>query len=268
MENLNYCRQMTKQFLAEQPTTEQDAHFRHLALVLAKVSTKFLLPDGGRLLLDKEYKALDETQPLRLPYPVIALEYYRGAKDPEAGLQKSSKAIIFANEYEDTIALTQVSWLDRKQHWWAMGTVQIPKTGYIDRNLKNADGWVGIASSHPLPPATHADFGDEVGAFISFMNIMQCSNVHVEKSAAKHENKKTKSALKFDSYHILTIDVPQSPGGSGMPSGPHRSPREHLRRGHIRRLADGRRIWVNAAIVGAGKGAGVVSKDYTLRHAA
>ena len=55
---------------------------------------------------------------------------------------------------------------------------------------------------------------------------------------------------------------------NGMPSGHHRSPREHLRRGHIRRLADGRRIWVNAAIVGAGKGVGVVSKDYALRHAA
>jgi hypothetical protein len=267
MEHLNYCRQLTKQLLGEIESSGTVTHEQQLAMLAAKVSTKFLLPDGGRLVDDPEFKALDETQPLRMPYQVIALEYYRGGSDPEPGLNKSSKAIVFAHEYEENIALTQVSWGDALKRWVIAGTVLIPKTGYIDRTVM-INGRVGVKYSHPKPPATHKDFADEVGAFLSFLNILQCSNVHAERSEPKRGNKKTKAALSFDSYHILTIDIPKTGESNGAPTGTHRSPREHLRRGHIRRLADGRRIWVNAAIVGAGKGAGVVSKDYMLRHAA
>lgn len=267
MEHLNYCRQLTKQLYREIESSGKVTHQQQLAMLAAKVSTKFLLPDGGRLVDDQEFKALDESQALRLPYQVIALEYYRGGFDPAPGLNKSSKAIVFAHEYEDNIALTQVSWGDELRRWVIAGTVLIPKTGFIDRSVM-LNGRVGVKYSHPAPPATHEDFADEVGAFLSFLNILQCSNVHVERRLPKLGNKKSKSALGFDSYHILTIDVPPSTGISGAQTGPHRSPREHLRRGHIRRLSDGRRIWVNATVVGAGKGAGVVSKDYALRHAA
>jgi hypothetical protein len=99
------------------------------------------------------------------------------------------------------------------------------------------------------------------------LNALACSNVHIERSEPKKSSKKIKSALPFDTYHILTIDVPGNSGG-GMATGSHRSPREHLRRGHIRRLGDGRRIWVNATVVAAGRGAGVVTKDYAIRCAA
>lgn len=48
---------------------------------------------------------------------------------------------------------------------------------------------------------------------------------------------------------------------------PAASPREHLRRGHIRRLEDGRKFWINAAVVAAGNG-GKIHKDYGIRRAA
>lgn len=51
--------------------------------------------------------------------------------------------------------------------------------------------------------------------------------------------------------------------GGGM--GERVSPRTHLRRGHIRRLGDGRIIWVNAAMV-RGKTPGIVVKDYRLER--
>lgn len=103
---------------------------------------------------------------------------------------------------------------------------------------------------------------------LSFLNALQCVNVHIERSMPKKGNKKIKAALQFDSYHVLTIDVPGRPADLSGIGGPHRSPREHLRRGHIRRLTDGRRIWVNATVVAAGRGAGIVTKDYALRAAA
>jgi hypothetical protein len=77
MEHLNYCRQMTKQFLVDisQPGANK-AMLAH-AIDLAAASTKFILPDGGRLVDDPLLKGIDESQPLRLPYPFIALEYSR-----------------------------------------------------------------------------------------------------------------------------------------------------------------------------------------------
>ena len=103
---------------------------------------------------------------------------------------------------------------------------------------------------------------------LHFLNALSCANVHVERDLPKKAGKKINSALPFDTYHVLTIDVPGHAGAVGSPTGGHRSPREHLRRGHIRRLEGGRRIWVNATVVAAGRGAGVVTKDYALRAAA
>ena len=48
--------------------------------------------------------------------------------------------------------------------------------------------------------------------------------------------------------------------------GTHASPRVHLRRGHIRKIADGRTVWVQACVVGSKHG--MVLKDYKLRSAA
>jgi len=67
----------------------------------------------------------------------------------------------------------------------------------------------------------------------------------------------------FDDYHILTIESPKAAASDGGHGGSHRSPREHLRRGHIRRLEDGRKLWINATVVNAGVG-GKVSKDYRI----
>lgn len=55
----------------------------------------------------------------------------------------------------------------------------------------------------------------------------------------------------FDT-HTLVVHVAgggkYSPGGFG--SGGHASPRQHLRRGHIRRLPTGKNVWVQSCVVG------------------
>jgi hypothetical protein len=113
------------------------------------------------------------------------------------------------------------------------------------------------------------DYDDEVGALLNLLNVLSCRNVHTEKSLPKKTsmamNAGKKNAVPFDAYHYLVIDTPKKSESSGV-GGSHASPREHLRRGHIRRLADGRRIWVNATVVSAGSG-GVVAKDYVMRGA-
>jgi hypothetical protein len=85
----------------------------------------------------------------------------------------------------------------------------------------------------------------------------------LNKGAAK------RGALPFDEYRVLVVNAPGKEGAAQEHSAgamTHRSPREHLRRGHIRIYQSGRRIWVNSTLVNAGVG-GRISTVRDLRAA-
>jgi len=273
----NYCRQMKLQFseaMAKPGFPSANCAVLQNAITLADASQKFILPDRGRLYDDKEYKCLDETRPLRLPFPNIALEYsrcgsvasddYRLTEDHEA---RCSKVIVFAREVKaddgnDFIVLTAVNWLDAHGLWGPFPEVAIPCVGYLDRTVM-CNGRVAIKANLNGVPA--GDIADEIGALLCFINVLTCKNVHIEKTQNGKDGRKVKASLPFDSYHILSIESNAGTAPSGScPMRESRSPREHLRRGHIRRLHDGRRIWVNATVVSAGRGQCAVTKDYAV----
>lgn len=275
MHPLNYCRQMVKHFseMIAIPSVAPDvkAYMSH-CIDLAKASHKFLLPDGGRLYDDKDYRALDEREPLNLPYPLIAIEFERSAgylaSNPHtSGDVQPRKALLFARQREDCIAISVVVWAEHVGRWVPYPEVALPRTGYINRGSR-INGYVGVLLAQN--PSAFMDISgdeymDEVGALLCLLNVLQCRNVHVDTCAPSRvrASMTRKGALPFDTYHVLTIDAAPS-GTARYGAGSHRSPREHLRRGHIRRLEEGRRIWVNATVVAAGRGAGVVSKDYAI----
>lgn len=278
IKNLNYCREMVKQFnewaLIPSIPREQKQFHSH-CIDLAHASQKFILPDGGRLYDDPEYRALDESEPISLPFPLIAIEFTRSKeytgnnKHIESGYQPR-KSLLFARQREDAIAITIIVWAEHVGLWVPYPEIGLPRTNYLDRTQK-LNGYVAIKGNRSNEVIPFSDYSDEVGALLCMLNILQCKNVHIDQSEAsktrKAMNAGKKAALPFDSYHILTIDIPVS-SGDGHLTGGHRSPREHLRRGHIRHLADSRRIWVNATVVAAGRGAGVVTKDYAIRCSA
>lgn len=286
MEHLNYSRQLVTHCMDMLAIPSLDLERRALVssvVDLHGTSTKFILPAGGRLYDDKELRALDESVSLRLPYPYICLEYHSNGKeraeDEPIGFlncvpqyetkdfAKAPKRVVYARERSGYIVVTVAFWTSHDGAWRILPECSIPVTGYIDRGLPLFNGRVAIKAGFADSRVPLSDYMDEIGTLLCFLNVLQCSNVHVERSESKKAGKKVKAALPFDTYHILTIDVPGK-AGDGFSTGGHRSPREHLRRGHIRRLADSRRIWVNATVVAAGRGAGVVTKDYALRCAA
>jgi hypothetical protein len=266
MEHLNYCRQIRKQMQDQLRIPSLQGSTRQLlayALDLCAASQKFILPNSGFLLADIELRALSGDIPLRLPHPVIALEFQHQAQ----------KMVVFAVERLDEKEIgISVAFGSPVDGTWALALMaQVPMTGYFGTGLPGQTGLDGLRFFSQFSDAEHRGLSqcanESVSCLLSFLNALACSNVAIERSAPKRGNKKVKAALPFDTYHILTIDVPAS-SGTGAATGGHRSPREHLRRGHIRRLADGRRIWVNATVVAASRGAGVVTKDYALRAAA
>lgn len=284
MQHLNFSRQLMKhcQSMIEIPGLEQNK--RQLfgqVMDLHGASTKFMLPKGGRLFDDFQFKALDENEPLRLPYPYIALEYEsnqheRGSNEKIGTVQNAPmyeddsfvhapKRVIYARERGNWVVVTIAFWVREDGTWRILPECALPRTGFLDRTQEvNGRTPFKVATFGNTPPT--ADYLDELGSLMCFLNVLQCSNVQITRSDPKNAGKKIKSAHQFDSYHILTIDATnRKSNGVQQSCGGGRSPREHLRRGHIRRLEDGRRIWVNATVVAAGKGAGTIKKDYALK---
>jgi hypothetical protein len=231
------------------------------AIDLARASQKFLLPIGGIVIEDREYKALDGVE-LRLPFPFIALEYeYPQGVNVRPGEHIALKRIVFARERDDSIAIMPAFFANERGVWSILPEVYLPKAEYLERGTRNADGWVAPMLFRADARVPDSDYADEVVALLSFLNATQCSNVRMDHRITSA--RRPEQAHKFDSYRVLTIEAPAQDGGDEA-GGSHRSPREHLRRGHVRRLSDGRRLWINATVVAAGRGAGVVTKDYAV----
>jgi len=103
---------------------------------------------------------------------------------------------------------------------------------------------------------------------IKAIEVLSLSNVYtVENQPPKHINakRKKKGKIPFFSYHTLHIGNPRKKGSNEEMKGSHASPRLHFRRGHIRTLSDGRRLWINACLVGD-KTKGIVTKDYKVKQ--
>ena len=121
-----------------------------------------------------------------------------------------------------------------------------------------------------LHEAMRNDLGGEIQTVVDFCCALNCSNVNVELAkAAKRHLLQKKSPKQYFEYHCLTIDTSKVAVESTREDtddtyyGTHASPREHLRRGHVRRYKSGKTVWVNDTVVNAGVG-GVIKKDYSV----
>lgn len=97
------------------------------------------------------------------------------------------------------------------------------------------------------------------------IEVFSCSNVlAVNNPPPKLINQKRLKKGKVPFFEYKTLHIKQEKVETNeTKGGTHNSPRLHLRRGHIRKLSDGRKIWITACIVG-NKEKGIVIKDYKV----
>lgn len=103
-----------------------------------------------------------------------------------------------------------------------------------------------------------------INAVIGLMAALSCTNVvkeHNQPNVALNKKRESRGKHPFSSYYTLKIKTAFNKN-PGTKTGSHASPREHLRRGHIRRLAD-KTVWVNSCVVGNHE-LGIIKKDYAL----
>lgn len=266
VQHLNFCRQARQQIMEMLLSPRLRDGFREPlshAVDLIAASQKFILPDGGRIIDDPELKALDD-ETLSLPYEFVALEFFQTAP-PAPGYYKASKRIALCRQRDDYIAIMAVFRSDHDGLWRVSPEVAIPRTECIDRSQRSASG-IPLIRMKLADERNQilSDYEDEVLALLFTLNALRCANVRVERSEPNRPLGK-RDSLPFDAYHVLTVDPYRNGANTRTGGGTNRSPREHLRRGHIRRYESGIRIWVNATVVNAGKGYGVVSKDYAIK---
>lgn len=254
MSPLNYSRQARKQ-INDMLSRAGVSHPSYNDLIkteemLAR-SQKFLLPKGGIWYDDPNFRALDETQKLRLPFPVVALEY----QSAEEGIDK---IIIIAEECDNGLIEIVTVGHKPKSGWNGYTGILLPTTNYLVRH--EGGNYQFRADFHKQ------SYTKSINVLLSFLNILNCKNVSTHKvSSEKRAKGSPKAPLQFDTYHVLVVENNHTNSDSSEPNASNmgRSPREHLRRGHIRRCHSGKRVWVNATIINAGKG-GKITKEYAL----
>lgn len=229
---------------------------------IALKSPRFFLPDEG-IAVRADLKHL--TLPIRLPHPCTVMEFTSG----------QYKIILIAVERK------------RKDGGLSIATNLVADWG-VPPGIWSPGPYTTFVECSPIPVdadgAVHADFIDErtneqvaVGGIeydswdaqmqfctLSLILALQCCNVKtsiIPASVPLNKKRAAKGKLPFVDYKILTIDG----AGTTTPTngGTHASPRQHLRRGHIRRLSDERRVWVQQCMVGDPR-KGLIVKDYRV----
>jgi len=259
---------------------------------LANASEKFVIPINGRI-FDDGLRGLPAE--FKLPFESVVIEYQckanGGLVEEYFGSTKTNEArnrIVVAYQDGDQIIVFSLifSFIGEGVVDWYMqpyySTLSIAsdvhkelvkddellsslKVTQIESVVVQQSDIGGVArSSHGEDWETHArlNMTDEVNCVLELIEALSCSNVSSEELTPRKLNKSAskRGALPFDTYRILTIKP--SVRGVGASSGEHRSPREHLRRGHIRRLEE-KTVWVNSAVVNAGT-VGRVTKEYRV----
>ena len=291
MTPLNYLRQATERIAKDLPALRASfpeyANKTNELLRECAKAKKFVLPDGGRI-FDDNLRGLPDV--LRLPFPEIVIEYRAGSEEslPEQvfgteGTQAVPKRIAYAQEMDGWIDVVVICGSNDGRWQILPYGVSIRKAEPGD--VVNESGLIGKTSAVHISSVVlmlwkfgeiadeiedwesraEVDTADESNTVLSLIEALSCINVGHESIAVRKQNKSSKKrgALPFDEYHTLVIK-PNSSKEKVESIGDGRSPREHLRRGHIRRIDGNRRVWVNACVVNPGT-AGKIVSDYRVK---
>lgn len=257
-----------------------------------KDSVHFVLPDSG-LILNDGLKGLDNLK-IELPFPEISLEFL---------ISGGHKCVIYASSHDErTQELSKYG--KRMQDMGASPEYVLVFSVYtmpampamgrhwcLSPHIHTFNKEVDFGRRGPCSFFVHSwrflpDFIRESGSsdeallqserasfhflrhVLELCEALSCTNVSIathQKASTTNERRIKKGKLPIYETKVLVIDTPQNRAQANPPQGgTHASPRQHLRRGHIRRLPTGRNVWVNSCVVGSGS-TGRIDKVYAVR---
>lgn len=203
---------------------------------------------------DPAVTGLDEY---RQPFPVIALQFPILDTDRRV----PTVAIISHNEKKEELLIVQANKLHGHSEWtWASTGLTVGVHGPLDlnklairphvfgdRRISREDVQTLVNGMHPAVMAAY-----------ELAVLIQCQNItirHVKTPEKINEKRKRKGKRPLPDGYIICVarDVTRSKyHGDDDTKRKQSSPRTHFRRGHIRRLKSGDKIWVSPTVVNPG----------------
>lgn len=276
----NYIREFRRWVTRNRPVVEVYAAYgMSLDKTLDRLTRaeKFTLPDGGALLPPSAITVLDDEKLLRLPYPLIALEYNTGedarpTEEPGWETDDCKKRILVVEENMDSLCVRGLWQFSCNGTWQVTPALRVKRSDMVKVTTTGGDNESPIhfqmVYDYPMRDGeinehNEWDLMQEWNIVLRFLAALACSNVESVVVPIPNIYRNKKSAIPYDQYRELVLSNKKSSTG-GESCGDRRSPREHLRRGHIRRLhGTGDRIWINAAVISAGQD-GKIHKTYAM----
>lgn len=231
-----------------------------------KDAVNFTLPEGGFLLNDK-LKGLYNHNGLNLPYPKTSISYS----------VDGVKYVILAMQCEKNHPIIAVMFQTTEQKKFLLNRVLTAFSSDVELHETKISGvkFNDITLNESSINDRH-EYYYSVSAIVSqtimeLLEALSCSNVSHEpiprKKGLSGISAKNMALPMYENRRLVINanrkDSNRKDNGVIVIGG-HASPREHLRRGHIRNLQDGRKIWVNSCVVGAAAN-GRIDKTYVIK---
>lgn len=226
----------------------------------------FAVEDSGRI-LNAGWGQL--TNDAKLPFPAISIEYFNPDKT------QLNKHFILATQLPNELQIYSFFALSNNQ--WHLS----PISGVLSINKNIKKSYLNGDISHKtLIPWMMKELDSEIidmitalstidmSVVLELMEALICRNVYIEtleKGEHKKKNERRIKQGKIPLYEtkILVVNPAYKEIDKTDLGGTHASPRQHLRRGHIRRYAT-YSVWINNTVVGKAEN-GIITKSYDVK---
>lgn len=207
--------------------------------------------------------AISNLDEYHQPFPVIALQFLT-LDDSDKTICVPTVAIISLDEEKQELFIAQASKLQGHSKWfWSPAGLNVRVNGPLQLNglyiypynFRNQP-----LSQHETQLVVNA-MNPAVMAAYELAVLLQCQNIsirHVKAPEKINQKRKRKGKRPLPGGYIICVSrevtrIEQNRDADDDDTKrEHASPRTHWRRGHIRRLKSGGRVWVRSTIVNPG----------------
>jgi hypothetical protein len=232
-------------------------------------------------MIDKKTTCTLTLKNCRLPFPGVSLEYQNTPHADDGGTVWFPDSTVLLvddlRQYEGGNSYVMVYTLWKRQGVWipspvafVLGpetTIRVCANGDVATDVILIPVGGGAVIKDAESDRAIRELADEISVVAHFALLCNCDNVRPVKaftpSPALVKRARERGKLPPDEYYVLDCFTGEHREHGEAIGGSHASPRFHVRRGHIRRLPNGRLTWVKHCTVGDAA-LGRIVKDYRV----